>query len=173
MPQFKRDPRDEQMNAEKEAEMKLHAKEQLVKVAARLGDYALAEKTQYELFRQNPGNPVYIRDMINIYKLIRNYDKAYEFLKHTLQNNPLDISSRPQMVELLMYMNSYQEALEHLRVLERLQPKNQQNMYRRGQIHSELNNLEKARLYYQKTIDLDASSSFGISARRALKQLPQ
>jgi len=173
MPQFKRDPRDEQMTAEKEAEMKIHAKEQLVKVAARLRDYALAEKTQYELFRQNPGNPVYIRDMVNIYKLTKNYDKAYEFLKHTLQNNPLDTFSRSQMRRLLKYMNRYQEALEHANVLENLLPKNQENMYRLGQIHSELNNPENARLYYQKTIDLDASSSFGISARRALDQLPK
>ena len=173
MPQFKGDPREEQMTAEKEAEYKLHAKEQLVQVAVSLGDYELAEKTQYELFRQDPGNPKYIRGLINIYKLIRNYDDAHKFLQQTLQNNPLDIFSRSQMVELLMYTNRYHKALEHAKVVENLQPKSQESMYRLGQIHSKLNNPENARSYYQKTVDIDASSSFGISARRALDQLPK
>ncbi len=172
MPQYKRDPRDEQMTTEKEAQFKLRAKEQLVQVAVSLGDYALAEKTQYELFRQDPGNPKYIRGLINIYKLTRNYDKAYKFLQQALQNNPLDIFSYSQMVELLRHTNRYQEALKHAKVVENLRPKNQENMYRLGQIHSNLNNPEKARSYYQKTLDLDASTSFGRAARRALDQLP-
>jgi tetratricopeptide (TPR) repeat protein/O-antigen ligase len=173
MPQFKRDPRDEQMTPEIEADMKLRAKEQLVKVAAYLGDYALAEKTQEELYRQNPGNPRYILDMVNIYKVTKNYDKAYEFLKQALQNNPLDTASRVQMFNLLMQLGRYKEALEHLEVLEKLQPNNQEIMYRLGQTYSKLDNPEKATSYFQKTIELDSSSSFGISARRALKALPK
>ncbi len=144
------------------------ARELLVNVTKLLNQPEEMETYLLSLYNDFPDREKYTASLIRFYVDREEYNKLVDFLKHTLENNPLSLEHRFMLMSSYYEISEYEEALEQGIILEKLGFSPQRFVYLMGRTHQRLGNREKMNDYFEKTIAMDNTTSEAKTAERLL-----
>ncbi len=118
----------------------------------------------------NPDDMASTLRLANLLHDVHIFDQAVEYYRRYLKKNESDPDARVDMGICLFELGRVNEAIAEMEKALTYAPKHQLALYNLGIVNLTTGNLEKAKDYFQRCIDVDPSAEVAQKARRILEQ---
>ncbi len=118
----------------------------------------------------NPDDMASTLRLANLLHDVHIFDQAVEYYRKYLAKNESDPDARVDMAICLFELGKADEAIAEMEKALTYSPNHQLAFYNLGIVHLTLGNLEKAREYFNRCIDVNPSAEVAQKARRILEQ---
>ncbi len=118
----------------------------------------------------NPDDMASTLRLANLLHDVHIFDQAVEYYRKYLAKNESDPDARVDMAICLFELGKANEAISEMEKALTYSPNHQLALYNLGIVHLTLGNLEKAREYFNRCIDVNPSAEVAQKARRILEQ---
>ncbi len=118
----------------------------------------------------NPDDMASTLRLANLLHDVHIFDQAVEYYRKYLAKNESDPDARVDMAICLFELGKADEAIAEMEKALTYSPNHQLAFYNLGIVHLTLGNLERAREYFNRCIDVNPSAEVAQKARRILEQ---
>lgn len=146
-----------------------------------LDDKESALKYFKEIFKSDPTNEYYARRVEELLQELERQDEYRDFLIEFVEINPLDPAPRMRLIELYVREDDMKGLEDQLKALSRLPDlivnigrtpsEQQERLWGLALAAQKTGDLSLEKIFLEKTLNIDRSTSIGISAQKRLKQL--
>ncbi len=123
-----------------------------------------------DIVKSNPDDLASTLRLANLLHDVNIFDQAVDYYRRYLAKNESDPDARVDMAICLFELGKADEAIVEMEKALTYSPNHQLALYNLGIIHLTLGNLEKAREYFNRCIDVNPSAEISQKAKRILEQ---
>jgi tetratricopeptide (TPR) repeat protein/ribosomal protein L40E len=120
--------------------------------------------------KSNPDDMASTLRLANLLHDVHIFDQAIDYYRRYLAKNESDPDARVDMAICLFELGKADEAIAEMEKALTYSPNHQLALYNLGIVHLTLGNLEKAREYFNRCIDVNPSAEVSQKAKRILEQ---
>jgi len=118
--------------------------------ATQFKNYAKAAKEYEAVLEEEPGNPKAQQVLVEVYLAQKNFNKALDLLRRSVQQNPGDIATRIRIGVLLYEEGHMADAIKEFEAILAIKPDDDKILYYLGLLNEESKNDDKAVIYYDR-----------------------
>lgn len=123
-----------------------------------------------DMVKSNPDDMASTLRLANLLHDVHIFDQAVEYYRRYLAKNESDPDARVDMAICLFELGKANEAIAEMEKALTYSPNHQLALYNLGVVHLTLGNLEKAKEYFNRCIEVNPSAEVSQKAKRILEQ---